>query len=44
MKTWSAEQLEAFLAFTKDDRLHALWQLLALSGMRRGEACGLRWC
>ena len=44
MKTWSAEQLEAFLTFTKDDRLHALWQLLALSGMRRGEACGLRWC
>ena len=44
MKTWSAEQLEAFLEFTAEDRLHALWQLLALSGMRRGEACGLRWC
>ena len=44
MKTWSAEQLEAFLEFTKDDRLHALWQLLALTGVRRGEACGLRWC
>ena len=44
MKTWSAEQLEAFLRFTRDDRLHALWQLLALTGMRRGEACGLRWC
>jgi integrase len=44
MKTWSAEQLEAFLEFTRDDRLHPLWQLLALSGMRRGEACGLRWC
>jgi integrase len=44
MRTWSAEQLEAFLTFTEQDRLHALWQLLALSGMRRGEACGLRWC
>ena len=44
MHTWSPEQLEAFLAFTRDDRLHALWQLLALTGMRRGEACGLRWC
>ena len=44
MKTWSAAELEAFLTFTQDDRLHALWQLLALSGMRRGEACGLRWC
>jgi integrase len=44
MKTWTAEQLEAFLAFTADDRLHALWQLLAMTGVRRGEACGLRWC
>jgi integrase len=44
MKTWSAEQLEAFLDFTADERLYALWQLLGLTGMRRGEACGLRWC
>jgi integrase/predicted RNA-binding Zn-ribbon protein involved in translation (DUF1610 family) len=43
MHTWNPEQLEAFLTFTEADRLHALWQLLALSGMRRGEACGLRW-
>ena len=26
-----------------DDRLHALWVLLATTGMRRGEALGLRW-
>ena len=44
MHTWGPKQLEAFLAFTANDRLHALWQLLALTGMRRGEACGLRWC
>ena len=44
MRTWTAEQLEAFLAFTAEERLHALWQLLGLTGMRRGEACGLRWC
>jgi len=44
LHTWNPEQLEAFLAFTASDRLHALWQLLALTGMRRGEACGLRWC
>ena len=25
------------------DRLHALYVLLATTGMRRGEACGLRW-
>ena len=44
MRTWTAQQLEAFLAFTAEERLHALWQLLGLTGMRRGEACGLRWC
>jgi integrase len=43
MKTWTAEQLTAFLASTKDDRLFPLWRLLAMTGMRRGEACGLRW-
>ena len=43
MKTWSAEQLAAFLAATKDDRLHALWHLLALTGLRRGEALALTW-
>ena len=44
MHTWNPKQLEAFLDFTANDRLHAMWQLLALTGMRRGEACGLRWC
>ena len=44
MKIWTAEQLDTFLAFTSEDRLHALWQLLAMTGVRRGEACGLRWC
>ena len=34
MKTWSAEQLAAFLAATREERLHALWHLLALTGMR----------
>ncbi len=43
MRTWSAEQLAAFLAATKDDRLHALWHLLALTGLRRGEALALTW-
>jgi len=43
LKTWTAEQLAAFLAATRDDRLHALWHLLALTGMRRGEALGLQW-
>jgi len=43
MQTWSAEQLKAFLGAVKDERLHALWHLIALTGMRRGEALGLRW-
>ena len=43
MKTWSAQQLKAFLDSTSDDRLASLWRVLALTGMRRGEVCGLRW-
>lgn len=42
---WDAPTLRAFLAASSraDDRLHALWVLLATTGMRRGEALGLRW-
>ncbi len=43
MKTWTAEQLRAFLAFTKDEPLYSLWHTLAMTGMRRGEGLGLRW-
>jgi integrase len=45
MQTWTPEQLRRFLAFAADsgDRNHALWVLLATTGMRRGEALGLRW-
>jgi integrase len=43
LKTWSAEQLSAFLTSTRDERLSPLWYLLAMTGMRRGEALGLRW-
>jgi integrase len=43
MKTWTAEQLRAFLKATADDRLHPLWHVLAMTGMRRGEALGLKW-
>jgi integrase len=43
MKTWSAEQLRAFLDAVKEDRLHPLWFVIAFTGMRRGEALGLRW-
>jgi integrase len=43
MKTWSAEQLRAFLGAVADDRLAALWHTIAFTGMRRGEAIGVRW-
>ena len=40
---WTVRQLVAFFAFTAGDRLFALWWLIALRGLRRGEAAGLRW-
>ncbi len=43
LRVWNAEQLAAFLASVQDDRLFALWRLLAATGMRRGEALGLSW-
>lgn len=41
--TLSAEQVRAFLQSTRDDRLHALWVLFLMQGLRSGEALGLRW-
>lgn len=43
MHTWTAAELATFLHSTQDDRLGPLWHLLALTGLRRGEALGLRW-
>jgi len=43
MRTWSKEQLRAFLDATADERLSPLWHTIAMTGMRRGEAIGLRW-
>ena len=45
MTTWDAATLRRFLARSVEegDRLHGLWVLLATTGMRRGEAIGLRW-
>jgi integrase len=43
LPVWTTEQLSAFLASVADDRLFALWRLLAMTGMRRGEALGLAW-
>ena len=43
LHTWSRDELAKFLEATKDDRLSPLWRLLAMTGLRRGEALGLRW-
>jgi len=40
---WTAGQTAAFLAGVRDHRLYALFHLVALRGLRRGEAAGLRW-
>jgi integrase len=42
-QVWSPEQLRAFLTHVRDDRLYALWILVATTGMRRAELAGLRW-
>ena len=39
---WTADQVRAFLSHVHDDRLLSAWRLMALTGMRRGEVCGLR--
>lgn len=43
MQVWATEELRTFLGAVRDDRLYALWLLLATTGLRRGEALGLRW-
>jgi integrase len=40
---WTPEQIGVFLDAVAGDRLYALWHLITFRGLRRGEACGLRW-
>jgi integrase len=44
-RTWDAPTLRHFLELVQasDDRLYALWVFFATTGVRRGEALGLRW-
>jgi integrase len=39
---WTPAQTRVFLARARRHRLYALYHLIALRGLRRGEACGLR--
>jgi integrase len=43
MHVWSAAELRTFLTSVESDRLYALWLLVASTGLRRGEALGVRW-
>jgi integrase len=40
---WTPAQLARFLASIGSHRLFAVFHLIAMRGLRRGEACGLRW-
>src|SRR5262245_16668152 len=42
MKTWTVEEVQAFLAFTGADRDATLYRTALMTGMRRGELLGLR--
>lgn len=43
MQTLTREQVDTFLAFTREDRYHALYVLAVTTGMRLGELLGLKW-
>jgi integrase len=40
---WTTAQTRRFLKAIAGHRLYPAYQLIALNGLRRGEACGLRW-
>jgi integrase len=40
---WTPEQSGTFLEFLAEDRLYAMWHLIAFRGLRRGEACAQPW-
>lgn len=43
VRPWEAAELGRFLDATERDRLGSLYEVLAMTGIRRGEALGLRW-
>jgi len=40
---WTPEHTGLFLDHVAEDRLYALFHLIAFRGLRRGEACGQKW-
>lgn len=43
MKTWTREEMLAFLDHISEERNYALYHIALCTGMRRGELLGLRW-
>jgi integrase len=43
LAVWTVPQTATFLKSIEDHRLYAAFHLIALRGLRRGEAAGLRW-
>lgn len=41
---WTLTEARRFGEHVVGDRLYSLWRLLLVTGLRRGELCGLKWC
>jgi integrase len=41
---WTLTEARRFGEYVRGDRLYPLWWLLLMTGLRRGELCGLQWC
>jgi len=41
---WTVAEARRFGEHVRGDRLYPLWRLLLMTGLRRGELCGLQWC
>ncbi len=42
-QAWTADEAVKFLSVARGDTLYALFYIMLTLGLRRGEACGLRW-
>ena len=42
-RAWNTDEIRKFLQHVQTDRWSPMWRLFATTGLRRGEALGLRW-